>query len=238
VIARIRKRTILVAALAGAALAALGVSAAWSHAAGAPAELAVSNVYTHAGYLTPLKQGVTYAASSVPVPLRLTAPDGSWAGSQWKTTLRGKPAFGWVAVGHGATAPSGVPLHGVVTIVVPYGASGGVTQTVKRLRTGGSGVTFEQTSAVRLAGYEGEQFDGNVWGKWGHVFIPFTAVTHGASPPDNHKLGKGEAFRVIVLDVRGRTVVVFLENADLPAEQFAGFLGDAGRLLKTLAFPA
>jgi hypothetical protein len=235
----VRRRKLFAAALAGAALAGLGITLASSHAGGAPAELAVSNLYTRAGFLTPLRPGVTYGASAFPTLLRVTAPGRSWAGSQWRTTSHGKPAFAWAAVGHGATRSSTpVPLLGVITIVTPYGRSPSVAQTVQRLRVGGSGADYETPSRVRLAGYSGMQFDGTVWGKWGHVFIPFSSVTNAASPPDTHRLPKGEAFRAIVLNVRGRTVLVFLENADLPQDQFPTFLADAGRVLGTLAFPA
>src|SRR5207244_13340646 len=61
--------------------------------------------------------------------------------------------------------------------------------------------------------------------------------TGGASPPDSYKLGRGEAFRLLVLDVRGKRVVVFLESAGLSAEQFPSFLASAGRLLAGLDFP-
>jgi len=234
----LRRRRLLAAALAGAAFAALGVTLASSRAAGDAKELAVSNLFTRAGFLTPLKPAVVYGASTFPIPLRVTAPDASWAGSQWRTTSRGKPAFSWAAVGHGATAPSGVPLRGVVTIVTPYGPSPSVAETVARLQIGGSGADYGKPTRVRLAGYAGTQLDGTVWGKWGHVFIPFSPVTNGASPPDHLSLPRGETFRAIVLNVRGRTVLLFVLKADLPQDRFPGFLADAGRLLKTLAFPA
>jgi hypothetical protein len=70
------------------------------------------------------------------------------------------------------------------------------------------------------------------------VFVPFSPKTGGASPPDHYRLDKGEVFRVIVLDVRGKRVVLSFENFALPAEQFPTFLSSANRLLKTLEFPA
>ena len=92
----ILRRKVLAAALAGAAFAALGVTVASSHAIPAkgnasPAatsgnpELPVSNVNTSAGKFTPLKAGVSYQASSFPLALRVTPPDGSWSGAQWKS---------------------------------------------------------------------------------------------------------------------------------------------------------
>ena len=70
------------------------------------------------------------------------------------------------------------------------------------------------------------------------MFVPFTPKTGGASPPDHFRLEQGEAFRLIVLDVRGKRVVLSFENFTLPAEQFPAFLSSANRLLKTLEFPA
>src|SRR5262245_41497954 len=94
----VRRRKLLAAALAGATLAALGVTFASSHAAatgGNPAEL-----LTSAKTLAPLKSGVTYQASSFPLRLRLTVSDSSWLGAQFSATSHGRPAFGWVVLGH------------------------------------------------------------------------------------------------------------------------------------------
>src|SRR5207249_4489106 len=74
-------------ALAGAAVA----------GGGEPPELATSNLNTSAGKLTALKAGVTYQASAFPIALRVTPTDGTWAGTQWKTSSHGQPAFGWTA---------------------------------------------------------------------------------------------------------------------------------------------
>jgi hypothetical protein len=43
---------------------------------------------------------------------------------------------------------------------------------------------------------------------------------------------------MIVLDVRGRTVVLALESFGLPAEQFPAFLMSANGLLASLRFPS
>src|SRR5438093_1057519 len=70
-------------------------------AGGEPPELATSNLNTRAGKLTALKAGVTYQASEFPIALRVTPTDGTWAGTQWKTSSHGQPAFGWTAFGQG-----------------------------------------------------------------------------------------------------------------------------------------
>jgi hypothetical protein len=235
---RIRRRRVISAALAGAVLAALGVTVATSRSAaradGNPTELPASNVNTAAGALAVLKAAATYQASAFPIALRLTPRDGSWAGAQWKTTSRGKPAFGWAAVGHG---PLDKP-RGLIEIETAFGPTPSVAVILARLRSAGGGATFGKTRRVTLAGFPGWQIDGTVFGRFGHVFVPFSPKTGGASPPDHYRLDQGEVFRVIVLDVRGKRVVLSFENFKLPAEQFPTFLRSANRLLKTLEFPA
>jgi hypothetical protein len=250
-IMQIRLRTVLIAALTGAALAALGLTVASSQAtsrrsanatAGAnPPELPMSNLFTPGGHFAPLKAGVTYQASTFPIPLRVTARDGSWGAGQWAATSHGKRAFGWTGIGR----PPLKNPHGDIFIETAFGPTPSVAATIARLRVGGShlpeshfgGVSFQRPSPVKLAGYSGRQFDGQVWGKFGKVFIPFSPQTHGASPPDSFRFDKGEVFRIIVIDVRGKTVVLFEENWKLPAEQFPAFLTSANRLLTTLEFP-
>jgi hypothetical protein len=238
VFSHLRRRLILLAALGGATFAALGVSVTSSPAgnrgsSGVP-ELAVSNLNTPAGGLATLRDRVTYQASSFPLTLRITAPNATWSGAQWRTTSRGKPVFGWVGFGQG---PLTAPPHGVIQIVTAYGSTPSVAATVGRLHIGGSGVTYQPTTAVKIAGFSGRRFDGVVFGRFGHVFVPFSAKTGGASPPDSYRLDAGEVFRIFVLDVKGKTVVLFLDNVTLPAERFPVFIASANRLLASLKFP-
>jgi hypothetical protein len=236
----IRRRRVLLAALAGATLAALGLTVASSHATASatPLELLQS-----AKTVAPLKAGITYQASSFPIPLRLTPADRTWLGAQHLTGSHGRPAFGRVDAAH---PPVSKPL-GAIEIETAIGPTPSVNATIADLRFGGSslpethtgGVEFGRPSAVKVAGFAGRQFDGQVWGKFGHSFLPFSPHVRGpASPPDTIYLGKGEAFRMIVLNVRGKTVVLALESFGLPAEQFPDFLTSANLLLKTLRFPA
>src|SRR6266542_6291072 len=68
------------------------------------------------GKATPLRAGVTYQAKgSFPIVLRLTPPDGSWSGAQWKTSAVGMhskkpPFFGWVGAIQTPSTPGAVPL--------------------------------------------------------------------------------------------------------------------------------
>jgi hypothetical protein len=238
---QIRRRQLLAAALIGATLAALGVTLASSHAAatgGSPADL-----LTSAKTLAPLKAGVTYQASSFPLPLRLTTPDSSWLGAQFKAASHGRPAFGWVVVGH----PPLAKPRGLIAIETAFGTTPSVAATIANLRYGGSslpethlgGVEFGAPTPVKIAGYSGQQFDGQVWGKFGHTFLPFSPHLRGpASPPDGDHLQRGEAFRFIVLNVNGKTVALGVESLGLPADQFPAFLASARRLLQSLVLSA
>jgi hypothetical protein len=205
---------------------------------GATPELSVSNANTPAGVLTPLRAHVSYGASSFPIPLRITAPDASWSGSQWKTTTRGRPAFGWIAVGHlPAGPPSSAPPLGAIEIATAFGPTPSVAAILARIRSEGGGANFGPTTRVTLAGFPAWQIDGNVYGRFGHTFVPFSPRTGGASPADAFRLDPGEAFRIVVLDVRGRRIVVAASSVALPAERFATFLPAADRILATLRFP-
>ena len=206
-----------------------------SAAGAAPSELATSNLNTPAGKMTRLAARTVYQASSFPLGLQLAAPDGTWAGSQWTTSSKGKKTFAWVAAGHGGTTATSPP-RGVVAIMTAIGSTPSVSATVTRIRTAGGGATFGTPSSARIAGYAGVQFDGNVFGIFGHTFVPFTPKTRGAAPSDSWHIDKGEAFRFTVISVRGKTVVVFEESFGLPAEEFQSFLPGASKLLASLRF--
>lgn len=182
----------------------------------------------------PIRAGVSYQASSFPLGLSVTPPDDTWAGAQWRTRSHGQPAFGWAALGR---LPVDNP-RGLIAIETAFGSTPPVTAILARLRSAGSGATYGKTTRVTLAGFAGWQIDGKVFGRFGHVFVPFSPKTGSASPPDSYKLDKGETFRIIVLDVRGKRVVLFLESFRLPTKQFPAFLTAANQILKSLEFPA
>ncbi len=195
------------------------------------------------GKATPLRAGVTYEAKRVfPIVLRLTPPDGSWSGAQWKTSARGRhskkpPFFGWVGAVGTPPTPGAVPL-GAIDLVMSYTRTRSVTATVTQLRTPGHGAaTYGAISHVTIAGFSGLQFDGTVTGRL-HVFIPFTPHSRKAKfYGDAFELGRGAIFRIIVLQVRTKTVVVFIEPVGLPQGQFPAFLAKADTILKSLEFP-
>jgi hypothetical protein len=226
-------------------------------AAAEPPDLSVSDLFTSGGHGTRLAAGVTYQASEFPLALRVTPPDGSWAGAQWKANLFSPeeiqqrhltcstspavcrpPYYGWASVGQGGTSPKIGP-RGVIIIMTGYARTPSVAATVESLRTRGRGATYQPTAPVKLAGFSGIQFDGQLVGT-SHQFIPFSPPTHKAAAfADAIEVeGTGHAFRFIVLNVRGKTVVVAIAQFSwMSADQYAAFLPKADRILKSLRFP-
>ena len=182
----------------------------------------------------PLAAGRNYQARAFPLAIRITPPDGTWAGAQWTTgSSHGRPAFGWVALGQ---LPVDDP-RGVVSIETAFGPTPSSATIVARLRSAGEAAVYGKTTRVSLAGFHGWQTDGRIVGRFGHVFVPFSPRNAGATPPDSYRLDSGESFRLIVLDVRGTRVVLFLESIKLPPKEFRAFLATAGRMLESLDFP-
>ena len=233
-----KSRTVIATFVASLVCSALVATAA----AATPRELFRNPFLTPSGHVANLAAGGTYKASEFPMPIRVTAPDGTWGGAQWKadSSFQHKkstvaPFYGWVTFEqHDPT-----PAQGAITIMTPYtGPTPSVAAMVAGLRTRGRGATYEATSPVKLGGYSGLQFDGKIVGKE-HVFIPFSPKSTVAKwYPDNYAMQQGEVFRIIALNVRGKTVVVYIENAQLPADQFPDFLAAADTLLESLKFPA
>ena len=182
----------------------------------------------------PIAAGVRYEARAFPIAIRITPPDGTWGGAQWRTgSSNGRPAFGWVALGQ---LPIDHP-RGVITIETAVGPTPSVAAILARMRSAGREAIYGPTTPVSLAGFPGWQIDGRMVGPSGHVFIPFSPRSRRVAPPDSYALDSGERFRVIVLDVRGTRVVLFLESAKLPAKEFPAFLATANRILGSLEFP-
>jgi hypothetical protein len=213
-------------------------------AASGPRDIPQSYLFTAAGKLTPLKAHATYQASLFPIALRITPPTGGWSGAQWKSGTDyfsggGPPNFGWVHIGRGKT---GVPQGGLISIMTAYDRTPSVAATVDVLRTRGRGAAYGPSTPITLAGFSGVQFDGKVTGAKnvdhvGHYFVPFSPTSKAARyKPDEYGV-YGDTFRVIVLNVRGKTVVIYIENVTLPADEFAAFLSKADKILKSLRFP-
>jgi hypothetical protein len=214
--------------------------------AGGPQDLLESYFLSSFGKSMPLRAGVTYRASLFPIGIRVTSPAPGWSGVQWKSGKvyfhgGGPPNDGWIHLFRGSDS-SGLTLRGMVTITTAYAETPSVAATVKALRLRGRGAVYGAPSPVTLAGFSGIRFDGRVTGpknadQIGHVFVPFSPSSDAAGySPDEYPV-YGDVFRVLVVDVRGKTVVVIIENVGLPARQFPAFLAGTDRVLKTLRFP-
>lgn len=232
------KRFPLTALIIGGCLAA-------SAAGSTPPDLKQSYLFTAAGHLTPLHAETTYQASLFPIPIRVKVTTPGWSGAQWKSGsdyFRGgsPPNYGWVHLARGPA--TGIP-QGLISIMTAYTRTPSVARTVNVLRTRGHGATYDPTSPVTIAGFTGIQFDGRITGAknvdhTGHYFIPFSPVSHAAKYyPDEYPV-YGDVFRVLVLDVRGKTVVVYIENVALPPQQFPAFLTKTEQILHAIRYPA
>jgi hypothetical protein len=234
------KTLILISLALAATIATWGAPA---HAA--PPDIPQSYLIGPSGTLAPLQARLSYGAGQFPIPLRVTPPDGSWWGAEWKSGDQyfaggAPPNFGWVHLAH-ADSPTSIP-NGMITITTAYGPTPSVAATVNVLLSRGRGATYGPTSPVTLAGFTGVQFDGRIVGvrnidHIGHYFVPFSPKSKAAKYyPDEYPV-YGDVFHVLVLDVRGKTVIVYVENVGLPAEKFSAFLVKANRILDTLRFP-
>jgi hypothetical protein len=79
------KRLLLALCTLGSTLAVLSGPVAPASATAKPPDLSVSYLFSGPGHMTKLRASVAYQASQLPLALRLTPPDGSWSGAQWKT---------------------------------------------------------------------------------------------------------------------------------------------------------
>ena len=198
-----------------------------------------------------LKRGVTYTARTFPLALTVRPSDDLWGGVQ----LQSKQ-FRFVQFHHKRAGPT--PLHGwgFVTIEASTGRTPTPAATIARLHATPL-LKAGPLKPVRVAGFRGKAFDATVVGvdpgNTGISLTPFTTPRHcgfcedtlNGETLDNKFAGKGQLFRIIVLGVRGKTVVIYLESSfgdsttrkHPPTKTFPTFLPFAQRLLSTLAFP-
>jgi hypothetical protein len=203
------------------------------------------------GDTKPLSRGVTYKASKFPLTVHVRPPDALWEGVQ-----RHSGKYRFVQLQHMKTG--NVPLHGrgFLTLEAGTGGTGSVAATIRQLHSTPN-LDVSPIKPVRVAGFSGKSFDATVVGTEsgdnGVALTPFTAprrcgwctkTMHGETL-DNKFAGKGQLFRIMVIGVRGKTVVIYLESSfalssngsHTPTETFPTFLPYAQKLLSTLAFP-
>jgi hypothetical protein len=197
-----------------------------------------------------LERGVAYQASTFPLGIRLRPPDDRWAGVQIQSRR-----YGFVQLHHLRTG--NVPLHGwgYMTIEAAAVPTPAVATVVRRLHATPR-LDAGPVTAAHVAGFSGQRFDATVVGTdrpkpLGISVAPYTINRHcgfctrtmNGKTQDHKYAWKGEVLRVIIIDVRGTTVVIYLESAvanqpDYPdAEVFPTFLPYARQMLSTLEFP-
>jgi hypothetical protein len=219
-------------------------SDARSRSVSSPPDLPQSYIFTPGGRFTRLAPR-TYRASQFPIELRVTPRDRAWWGPQWKSGADyfaggPPPNFGWVHVAK--TSGPNSPPRGMISVMAAYARTPSVAATVNVLRTRGHGASYDAVLPATVAGYSGDQFDGRITGAKnvdhiGHYFIPFSSTSHAARYYADEYGVYGDVFRVIVLNVRGHTVVIYVDSGALPAGRFPAFLGDAATILGSLRFP-
>lgn len=202
-----------------------------------------------------LKSGLTYRASLFPLAINVRPMDKLWEGDQYLRTSglhEGTPRkgarFAFVDLLHKYAHNAGGKVsnwgRGTITFEAGFAPTGSVQTTMNRLR--GRLEDFQTVSAVkpiRIAGYSGLSYDGRL--KDGtqsyHRFVPFSSSDGSQQTTDSIKIeansGKGQAFRIIVLNVRGTTIAIYVRSETAPPDKFPVFLGFANRLLSTMTFP-
>ena len=179
----------------------------------------------------PLAAG-TYTAKLFARPVLVTVPAG-WRGGQGQSVERKAPGsdFRWIVLSQGSAARA----RGAITIETSAKSTPSVAAVVAGLRSRGHGAKYGPVSSVTVAGLPARQFDGTA-GPSGHTFIPFSPPTHVAAFfADALYVDPGEAFRMDVLAIRGKTVIVFVDSAALPAERFTAFLARSEQILASLS---
>jgi hypothetical protein len=209
-------------------LVAAGVTA--FAAGGATASNPPDLVHSSNGHFEPLSAGTTYQATSFAPSIRLVPSGAGWTGAQY--TSHG---YHWIVLTwHNS---------GCVCMVSAPGSTQTFARTVQRLRTeratGPVGMTIGPVVAVTIAGLPGKQFDGIVTGQFGHTFVPFSGSSSGASSSagDHDRLPRYTAFRIIVLNVRGKLIFFELDHGDKKGRFDPGFLTAATKIVRTLKFP-
>jgi hypothetical protein len=201
-----------------------------------------------------LAPGVTYTASTFPLALRLRSPDARWEGVQLQSGT-----YRFVQFNH---LRGKVPVRGTgyVTLEARAGRTGSVAATVQKLHATPL-IKAGPVTSVRVAGFRGKSFDATITGEdpghydpnapHGISLAPFTTNRHcgwcsstmQGETQDVKFAQKDELFRIMVIGVRGKTVVIYLESAGRgpnspSARVFPTFLPYAKKLLASMRFPA
>ena len=245
-----RTLTMAVAAVGLAGSAAAGASGPRDIAnAGEPAGVAAHQ--DNIGWLdqTDVTKGVTYQASTFPVRITFRPPDALWGAVQ----ARGG-SYRFVQLYHRFAHDANGKVtnwgRGLITFEAGTGKTRSVAAVAKTLHATAL-MTPGKITTTRLAGFRGETFDTTIVGTrpgdaGGIALIPFSGDPRPGG--DHLWVTRGQLLRIIVLDVHGTTVVVYIESNDnagnntIAAAQnehsFPVFLGFVRQMLATVTFPA
>jgi hypothetical protein len=212
--------------LALLAVVAIGAGAA---AGGSMPDLLKSS--TRSAALSP---GVAYRASLFAPAVGITAPERGWSGNQYVSH-----GYDWLQLGW--ESPDGTSDGGIRVVSAPASTQS-AARTLHLLETERAdsllvGIDIEHTVAVTIGGFSGRLFEGTATGQYGHTFVPFSGHSRGAGAyaGDHVKYQHGKAFRVIVLNVRGRPVVFFIDSDAATID--LSFSAATAKLLRLLRFP-
>jgi hypothetical protein len=219
---QIQRRRILIAALAGAAFAALGVTVASSRAT----QNDVRELLKSTATVAPLAAGTTYGASLISPTPSLTPSVPGWGGAQFVDHQHGKVRY------ETAVLFWRDPLHEIDIISGPaMTLSPAATLAQPRSRIGSWNFSpYQPPGPVKrwtVAGRPALYFDASVPkpGQWTLV---------GSNPPER-PIDHDNSFRMAALSVRGKTVVIIITA---PVAAFPRFLPIAKRLVASLRFPS
>jgi hypothetical protein len=193
-----------------------------------------------------LQRGRIYRASAFPVLMRVRVPDAVWGGIQLRSGR-----FRFVQFTHRRRGSFPTAGAGSITLESAKGRTPSVATTVKRLHSTRL-IKTGPVTLVRIAGFSGKSFDATIEGadpnNMGISLAPFTKNLHCGfcdqlGEAEDYKFaGKGQLFRIIVLGVRGKTVVIYLESVFAVSrrhpttQSFPTFLPFAQQMLATLRF--
>jgi hypothetical protein len=175
----------------------------------------------------PLAAHVAYGASLFSPHVLITPRDTGWNGRQYVDH-----SYDWFVVdgaGGGVAAVSAPSSRQSVAATVR------ILET-ERANSADVGITISSRGTTTIAGRRAVTFEGVASGTYGHSFTPFSGRSTGAGEQrgDRNHYDHGKAFRIAVVDVRGKPVVFFIDS-DAPTLD-AAFLSAAERLLAALRF--
>ena len=225
---QIPRRWLLVAALGGAVLAALGLTVTSSHAtasSGANEKVRDLLKSTPANpAVAPLAAATTYGASLVDPTPNLTPAVRGWAGTQFDSHMRGKVRY------ENATLYWKDAQHELDLISGPAMTMSPADTLAQPLSRHWNFAPYDPPTPVKrwtVAGRQALYFDATAPqpGEWTIV---------GTNPPEL-RIEHDNSFRMSALVVRGKTVVIVIHA---PATDFKHFLPIAARLVASLQFPS